>query len=260
VLLIEVMPDGPLGSRLGRPALAYEPVDLWPQHPGQLTGRIVAAEQALRDYLGDRGLHRVGSALLSRGTLEVIATAAPGIEDILVLGKVKQLERAGVADLIIVDAPAAGHAVTFLQSARGLLDAVSSGPVRDQARDVCDLLADPARCQVMLVATAEETPVNELIDTAYALEDRVGVSLGPVVVNAVLDPGPPVPPGDDPLARAARFRAERVTEQSVQRARLAQRLPLEQLVLPFVSGADGPGPGPVERLRVRLLDAIGRLP
>ena len=49
----------------------------------------------------------------------------PGIKDILVLGKVKQLERAaasgvaGAPDFLVLDAPAAGHAVTFLMSARG---------------------------------------------------------------------------------------------------------------------------------------------
>ena len=60
------------------------------------------------------------------------------MKDILVLGKVKSLEEGGTADLIIVDAPAAGHAVTFLLSARGLLDAVRVGPIRKQAADVVD--------------------------------------------------------------------------------------------------------------------------
>ena len=117
---------------------------------------------------------------------DVVATAAPGIKDILVLGKVKQLERAGVADLIVLDAPAAGHAVQFLLSAQGLLDAVKVGPVNKQATDVVELLTDPARCQVMLVTVPEETPVNELVDTAYAVEDRAGVALAPIVVNGAV--------------------------------------------------------------------------
>src|SRR6185436_5738906 len=109
--------------------------------------------------------------------LDVVATAVPGIKDILVLGKVKQLERASDADVIIIDAPAAGHAITFLTSPRGLLDAVRLGPVRQQAEDVIELLSDPERCRVMLVTLPEETPVNELVDTAFALEDKVGVKL-----------------------------------------------------------------------------------
>ena len=131
-------------------------------------------------------MSRISKRLASTGALDVVATAAPGIKDILILGKVKQLERAKAADLIVLDAPAAGHAITFLLAARALLDAVRVGPINTQAREVLDLLTDAERCQVMLVTLPEETPVNELIDTAYHLEDRVGVSLGPVVVNGLV--------------------------------------------------------------------------
>src|SRR5439155_21435915 len=119
------------------------------------------------------------------GALDVVSTGAPGIKDILVLGKVKQLESMAAADLIILDTPAAGHAVTFLMSARGLLDAVSVGPIQSQATDVLDLLTDSTRCQVILVTLPEETPVNELVETAFALEERVGADLGPGVVNGL---------------------------------------------------------------------------
>ena len=147
-------------------------------------------DDALVEYLEDHGLRRIGRRLASSGALEVVATAVPGMKDILVLGKVKQLERAGAADLIVIDAPAAGHAVTFLLSAQGLLDAVRVGPIRKQAQDVVELLTDAERCQVMLVTVAEETPVNELVETAFAIEDRAGVALGPVVVNGCVAPIP----------------------------------------------------------------------
>ena len=130
-------------------------------------------------------MRRLSNRLVRGGALDVVATAAPGIEDILVLGKVKQLERAGGVDLILLDAPAAGHAITFLESARGLLDAVTVGPIHTQARDVLEMLTDAERCSVVLVTLPEETPVNELVDTAYSLEDRVGVALGPVIVNGL---------------------------------------------------------------------------
>ena len=88
-------------------------------------------------------MKRISKRLASSGALDVVATAVPGMKDILVLGKVKSLEESRTADLIIVDAPAAGHAVTFLLSARGLLDAVRVGPIRKQAQDVVSLLSDP---------------------------------------------------------------------------------------------------------------------
>ena len=178
------------------------------------------------------------------------------MKDILVLGKVKALEQERAADLIIIDAPAAGHAVTFLMSPRGLGDAVRVGPVSKQSTDVIEMLSDPARCQVMLVTVPEETPVNELVDTAFQLEDRIGVQLGPVVVNACYpDPGLPAsveevqrladelgvfvsPREATDLVDAAEFRRERYVLQQEQADRLATRLPLPQVRLPFVFTAE----------------------
>ena len=194
-------------------------------------------------------MSRISRRLVSTGALDVVATAAPGIKDILILGKVKQLERAGVADLIVLDAPAAGHAITFLQSARALLDTVKVGPINTQAREVLELLEDHARCQVILVTLPEETPVNELVDTAFHLEDRVGRGARsrrrqrhvPRAAGARRGPRGGrggrvrrfVPGEAEALAGAAEFRRSRMALQAEQVARLAERLPLPQLHLPF---------------------------
>ena len=105
--------------------------------------RTITPDEALLDYLRAHGLQRISNRLVSSGALELISTAVPGIRDILVLGAVKALERAGEFDLIVLDAPAAGHAITFLRSATGLADAVKVGPINAQAEDVLELLDDP---------------------------------------------------------------------------------------------------------------------
>jgi len=215
--------------------------------------RRITPDDALVEYLADHGMKRISKRLVSSGALDVVATAIPGIRDILVLGKVKQLERDDPADLILVDAPATGHAMTFLSSAKGLLDAARSGPVRAQAADVVDLLSDPKRCQVALVTLPEEMPVNEVIETAYQLEDRIGITLGPVIVNGclpeqrLLDTDPKEAAAqagvevDDDLADALRkagsFRSHRHRLQTERRERLAQDLPLPQLQAPFLFSA-----------------------
>ena len=107
------------------------------------------------EYLEDHGLKRVSKRLAHSGILDVVSTAIPGIRDVLVLGKVKQLERDRAADLILVDAPATGHAITFLTSASGLVGAARGGPLRTQAQEVVDLLSDPDRCRVLLVTLPE---------------------------------------------------------------------------------------------------------
>ncbi len=201
--------------------------------------RHISAADSLEEYLYDHGFKRIAKRLASTGVIDVIGTAAPGIDDLVVLGRIKQLERSGDWDLIVVDGPAAGHAITFLTAASGLLDAVRGGPVRDQAQDVLAMLADPDRCQVLLVTLPETTPVNELIETSYAIEERVGVQLGPVIVNQVdRAPAPPAPSDvdfgrakaqvDDAIA-AAEFRRARRALQVAELARLAEAVPLPQI-------------------------------
>jgi len=203
--------------------------------------RHLSAAELLEEYLFEHGFKRIAKRLASTGVIDVIGTAAPGIDDLVVLGKIKQLERTGQWDLIVVDGPAAGHAITFLSAAAGLLDAVRSGPVRDQATDVAEMLGDPDRCQVVLVTLPETTPVNELIETSYAIEERVGVRLAPVVVNQVdgatnlPDPttvsfGRALVQVDDAVA-AATFRRERVAAQQAELRRLEADLPIRQLHL-----------------------------
>ena len=160
VLVVEVEGKSGLGTMLGAPdELGYQEVTvrsgLGPEGRGEIRARTLTPDHALYEYLNDHGLRRLGSRLVRGGMLDVVSTAAPGIDDILVLGKVKQLERGGTADLVLLDAPAAGHAITFLQSARALLDTVSVGPINAQAADVLEMLSDPARTQVVLVTLPE---------------------------------------------------------------------------------------------------------
>lgn len=217
--------------------------------PG-VRGRTVSPDVTLVEYLETRGLARFARRLARSGALEVLATSTPGVKDILVLSRIKQLERDAVADVIIVDAPATGHAITFLLAAGNVLQAVGSGPLHSQAAEVQTLLGDPARCRAMLVTRAEETPVNEVVESAFALEDGVGVHLTPVVVNALEPLVPDVPadlaalaaaegvtlrPGEtEAMTAAVTYRHRRRSRQDAQLQRLGAELALAQLHLPAV--------------------------
>lgn len=221
VLVVELEGKPTLASLLGNdiPCLALTP------------------SAALAEYLDTHGLGRVAKRLATSGVIDVVATAAPGIDDIVVLGKIKQLEQSGSYDLIVVDGPAAGHAITFLMAPANLLKLVRGGPIHSQAIDVADLLNDPERSQVVLVTLPETTPVNEVIETAHSLKNDGGLRLGPVVVNA-FDEGDDLPleiatPGT-PLHAAAEFRNARRALHRQEAHRLSQSLDLEQLRLPLL--------------------------
>ncbi len=145
-------------------------------------------EEILIEYLEDHGMASLGRRLISTGVVTVISTAIPGIRELLVLAKLKQMERSGEFDSIILDAPASGHLLTFLSSPKGLADIANVGLLRTQSDEVQALLSDPARSQLILVTLAEETPVSETSQTYTEIESLGVISLGPIVANALQAP------------------------------------------------------------------------
>jgi anion-transporting ArsA/GET3 family ATPase len=188
VLLLAVDGRPGLGPMLGGPPLR-DTEDVLRRFDagdggGRVRGRTVPPQGAFADYLALKGANAVLRRAASAASLDVLAAATPGLQHLLVLGKVKELARERAADLIVVDAPPAGNAAPFLRSAAALMEVVVDGPVREQAEEVAAMLADPSRCQALLVTLPEETPVNEVIELAYDVEDRLGLALAPLVVNA----------------------------------------------------------------------------
>jgi anion-transporting ArsA/GET3 family ATPase len=279
VLIVELEGKSGITAAFGRKGdLGYEEVLLAPPvtggSKGSIRARRLTPDDALVEYLEDHGLKRVSKRLAHSGILDVVSTAIPGIRDVLVLGKVKQLEREGAADLILVDAPATGHAITFLTSASGMVDAARGGPLRTQAQDVVELLSDPTRCRVILVTLPEELPVSETIESAYTLEDKAGVQLGPVIVNAC-DPEPVglerpaaevataagltlAPDHLDALEQARAFRLARHAVSAEQIDRLRRDLPLPHLLVPALD-ADSIGPTQTQELADALAEAVTAL-
>lgn len=271
-LLVEIEGKRGLASLFGHDDLVYDDTVLVPADAATgraaLRARTIAADAALLDYFADHGLKRFGKTLTRMQVLDTLATSTPGLRDLIVLGKIKQLEATSDARLLIVDAPASGHAISFLRAARGLQQSVDAGPIRKQADEVVEMLTDRERAQVLLVTLAEETPVNELIETAYALEDEVGIALGPAIVNAVL---PAVeaptrvirsaavePDLAEAAAAAATFHHRRLENQAAQMAHLADELPLDQLTMSrqFTTRV---GRAELDELAAELLEQLGDL-
>lgn len=268
VLLVEVAGRSAAAPMFGTDAQGYEPTTIHDDAAGgSVATRSITPDLALVEWLATHGFKAIAKRMARSGLLEIVATATPGIKDLLVLGRIKALEHERVADLIIVDAPAAGHAVQFLRSPAAVRDTARTGVLNRQAVEVLEMLGDPGRCRAMLVSIPEETPVNELIETAFAIEDDTGLALGPVVVNGIL---PPVagldaePPSSLPEAEradlrlAADLRRDRIALQREQLDRLSAQLPLAQIRLPqlFTSAL---GPPHVASLADAAADSIATL-
>ena len=193
VCIAEVDHKLSLPKLFGGDEVAYQPRELSPD----VWAMNVTPEEALVEYLEVQyHMRRISRVFTSTHFVDYITTAAPGLKDILVLGKIWYLEQGrgsgGDFDTIIVDAPAAGHMLTFLSAPMGLSDAIRVGPVRRQAEWLVKMLRDPARTRAHLVTLAEEMPVAETLETSAALDERVGIAHGAIVANAIyadlLDP------------------------------------------------------------------------
>ena len=146
----------------------------------------ISAPAALEEYLREHGFGRVAKRLSASGVIDVVATAAPG----------HRRHRRARQDQAARAQRRLGrhrrrrpgrrprHHVPHVGRRAARRRARRSG-ARPGRRRRSSCSRDPERCQVVLVTLPETTPVNEVVQTAYALEDRVGVKLGPVVVNNV---------------------------------------------------------------------------
>lgn len=189
VCVVEVDQKGTLTKLLGGREATYHPTELTPR----VWGVNITAERALAEYLEVQyHMKRISRVFTSSHFVDYIATAAPGLEDILILGKIWFLEKGRHTehdfDTIIVDAPAAGHMLTFLSAPMGLSDAVRVGPIKRQAEWLVEMLRDPKRARVHLVTLPEEMPVSETMETKAALDGKVGISTGHTFANAVYRP------------------------------------------------------------------------
>jgi anion-transporting ArsA/GET3 family ATPase len=144
-------------------------------------------EESLKEYLSLQlkipFIAKIGP--LAR-TFDFIANAAPGVKEILTIGKLAWEVRERHYDLVVVDSVASGHIVGQLTAPQAINELVQVGLVRHQTQWMLDILTDPAQTGVVIVSAPEEMPVAETIELAGRLEAETDVDLAAIVVNRVL--------------------------------------------------------------------------
>lgn len=117
---------------------------------------------------------------------DFVATAAPGVKEIVTVGKLCWEVKERHYDLVVVDAAPTGHIVGQLAAPQAINGLIQVGPVRQQTGWMLDILGDARTTGAVIVTTPEEMPVNETIELQGRLLAETNVNLAGVIVNRVL--------------------------------------------------------------------------
>jgi anion-transporting ArsA/GET3 family ATPase len=229
-------------------------------------------DESMREYVLLQLKVRAMRDMLFRSRIfNYLAAATPGLKELVTIGKIwelAQLDRKVKSgrkyDTVIVDAPATGHGVGFLQTPRTFANIARVGPIHSQAQTLDRFITDHDNTGVAIVALPEEMPVNETAALEHDLVEEVGVAVDRVYLNglyperfskeeaekltalAAIEDG-----ATKAAARAALSEFGRARSQRAQLARLRRRAQAPVKTLPFLFEPDL-GPEAARRLSKRL--------
>jgi len=280
VLVVEVDAKGNLPDAFEQDRVGFEPREVYPS----VWAMAMRTEDSLKEYLRVNlrvpVLGRLGP--LAR-VFDFVATAAPGVREILTVGKIcwevrESIEGRADWDLVVVDAAATGHIVAQLDAPRAIQELVAVGVIRNQTEWLVDLLSDPEITALSVVATPEEMPVSETIELVARARAELAVPLGAVIVNRVLpelfthsdeevfealrEPGPTealaaqAGPGAPTVLEAARLAVSLRRSRAPHLARLRETVELPTLFLPYLFVRDA-GLRVTRMLADALADELG---
>jgi anion-transporting ArsA/GET3 family ATPase len=182
-LVCELDAKGDLASTLETTPTTFEEREVAPN----LWAMSMDAEASLRQYLSlQLRLPRAAGIGPVARMFDFVASAAPGVREIVTVGKLCWEVRERHYDLVVVDAVASGHIIGQLAAPRAVNHLVQVGLVRQQTGWMSEILSDRRVTGVLVVATSEEMPVTETIELVSRLESETDVGLAGVIVNRVL--------------------------------------------------------------------------
>jgi anion-transporting ArsA/GET3 family ATPase len=150
-------------------------------------------DESMREYVLLQLKVRAMRDLLFRSRVFTYMTAAtPGLKELVTIGKIwelsqldRKVRKGRKYDLVIVDAPATGHGIGFLQTPRTFANIARVGPIHAQAQELDRFITDHVSTGTAIVSLPEEMPVNETAALERELREEIGVSVDRVYMNAL---------------------------------------------------------------------------
>lgn len=277
VVIIEIGEHEMMSRIFGAPAAGYAGAVVYrPTTFGAppITAMSITATEALREYgMRTMKFEMLYNAVFDNPVVRYFTAAAPAVEELNLLGKIESLEREALApapharfDIILLDAPATGHALALFEAPALAMRLAQAGPIYGMVERMRQLLADRHRTAVNIVCLPEEMPVSESIEFDTGLR-ALGLPEGLLVVNGVYPSlfaaadlersaheTPPTPLADAIFA-AARSVVKRRAQQDAMTARLRAAISLPAIALPLIVTPQI-GPGEIEMLADHFAAAV----
>ena len=233
VLVIDVAAGGGVATHLGVGPLGFTSIETRPGLWALAMDRSKALIEYLQVQVGVPGLATFGPVARA---FDALAATAPGIREIVTLGKVLWEVRQQQYDLVVADCPPTGQIFGLLRAPSTIAELVPSGRIRQQAEWMAGLLLDPAATRLILVSLAEELPTIETEETLALLEQEKVIGATQLVTNRVLPRLATDAVGRGAAAEAAALHRSLWEEQR----QWMERLPPDR-TLPFLFGLLTPG-------------------
>ncbi len=186
-LLVSTDGRGDATTLFGKRDAGYQEAELAPH----LHGLTADFDTLLADFVGALApVRALGNRLLAVPAFRFFTRATPGLPDLLLLGKIREIlrrkeatARAPKVDLVVLDAPATGHALSLVALPRTLLGTVPAGPVRKLAEWLDALLEEPKDAALVVVSEPEDFAAKETEELIAGARQKAGLSTALVVVN-----------------------------------------------------------------------------
>jgi anion-transporting ArsA/GET3 family ATPase len=188
-ILCEVSSQERISRVFGHKEIGFHEVEM----AENLWAISIDPDEAMREYvLLSLRVKAMRDLLFRSRIFTYLAAATPGLRELVTIGKIweltldpRKLSGTHPYDLVVVDAPATGHGVGFLQTPRTFANVARVGPMANQAETLDEMLRNKRRTGVAIVALPEEMPVNETASLERSLREDVGVAVDAIYLNAL---------------------------------------------------------------------------
>ncbi len=186
-LICEVDIDPAMRHIFGVDEIGFEPTRI----AKNLYACNLSGDDSMRDFIGRFvPSKRVSALILKNKVVNIFFNAAPSVLEAVILDRLAYLltEVEPSFDTVVVDLPASGHAVTFLNVPKSMARMVAVGELASHLRNVAAIISDEKQTEVLLVSLPDEIVINETVELWKKLHESVDTPVRTVIVNGVRAP------------------------------------------------------------------------